>query len=419
MRALLLITILLPLGGAALAETLQNKVFRNDIHSIQHYPAGNKLGYPLIALGSGEQLEFHFDVFAEEIESVRYGVLHCEHDWQPSSIDYTQYIRGFQSDAISDIDYSFNTLFDFIHYQFSYPTDMSSPTLSGNYAMIVFTGMDMNDRASWLATFRFVVYEQMTTIRAQMQASSVIAQRYTHQEIDFDLAHKGFTIQNPMNDIHALVIQNFDWKRTSQFLKPIFIRPDLLTFDYFSGENTFEGCAEWRFFEMKDLRYQSSQVEHIAQLDDGFHVYLRPAVPEGKRAYSTWQDINGNYLVKNDEGGDDELEADYTWVHFLLIMPELSDAGIFVEGKFNEFEQLNPCTYDAGVGAYTAKILLKQGFYNYRYIVRDRYMSADNVRVTEGSHAATENDYHILMYMFDRNVGCDRIIGMQVIDGNF
>ncbi|MFM7725843.1 MAG: type IX secretion system plug protein domain-containing protein, partial [Flavobacteriales bacterium] len=252
--------------------------------------------------------------------------------WKPSDLESGQYIRGFATNQISDIQYSFNTLTNYIHYRFNYPTDISQPTLSGNYALVIFSGSDLSDRSTWVLSLRMVVYELQTTIRSNVHASSIIADRYTHQEIDFDLAHKGFSINDPMNDIHALIIQNFDWKRTSEFLKPIFIQPDVLTFDYFSGENTFEGCAEWRFFEMKDLRYQSSQVEHIAQLDDGYHVYLRPCVPEGKRAYSSWQDLNGNFLVKNDQGGDDQIEADYTWVHFVLTMPEISDAGVFIEG---------------------------------------------------------------------------------------
>ncbi len=395
-------------------NAIENTCYRDDIQSIRCFPAGNPLGYPLLALGSGEQLEVHFDVFSDDFESLRYGIIHCSHDWIQSEIESNQYIRGFATDQISSIENSFNTLFDFVHYQFNYPTDISQPTLSGNYALIVYEGNDLSNRSSWLISQRIIVYELQTSIRSSLHASSVIANRFTHQEIDFDLAHKGFRINDPMNDINALIIQNFDWKRTSQFLKPIFIQPDILTFDYFSGENTFEGCAEWRFFEFKDVRYQSSQVEHIAQLDDGYHVYLRPCVPEGKRSYSSWQDLNGNYLVKNDQGGDDNIEADYMWVHFVLVMPEISDASLFIEGMFNQYTPLAPCSYDRGLGAYTAKILLKQGYYNYRFVMRDLYDSADHVKLTEGSHAATENDYHVIMYMWDRLIGADRVISVSV-----
>jgi Domain of unknown function (DUF5103) len=414
MKFKLLIAALLCAVTMLAGNDIANSSYRDDIHSIRCFPVGNPLGYPLLALGGGEQLEIHFDVFSDEYESLRYGIIHCSHDWTPSELESNQYIRGFATDQISNIENSFSTLYTYVHYRFNYPTDMSQPTLSGNYALIVYDGNDLSDRSSWLISQRIIVYELQTTIRSSLHASSVIANRYTHQEIDFDLAHKGFYINDPMNDINALIIQNFDWKRTSQFLKPIFIQPDVLTFDYFSGENTFEGCAEWRFFDVKDVRYQSSQVEHIAQLDDGYHVYLRPCVPEGKRAYSSWQDLNGNYLVKNDQGGDDNIEADYMWVHFVLTMPELSDAAVFIEGAFNQYTHADVCTYDRGLGAYTAKLLLKQGYYNYRFLVRDLYNSADNIRVTEGSHAATENDYQIIMYMYDRRLGCDRVISVAL-----
>ena len=414
MQMRMLFILLLFFAKASGSDVIGNKCYRDDVLAIRCFPVGNPLGYPLIALGSGEELEIHFDTFSEEFESLRYGVIHCSHDWIPSSIESNQYIRGFATDQISNIENSFNTLFDYIHYRFNYPTDMSQPTMSGNYALIVFEGSDLNDRESWVFSQRIVIYELQASLRSNVHASSVIAHRFTHQEVDFDLAHKGFPINDPMNDINALIIQNFDWKRTSNFLKPIFIQPDILTFDYFSGENIFEGCAEWRFFEVKDVRYQSSQVEHIAQLDDGYHVYLRPNVPEGKRSYSNWQDLNGNYLVKNDQAGDDHIESDYMWVHFVLVMPEISDAAVLIEGQFNAYGKLNECTYDKGLGAYTAKILLKQGYYNYRFVLRDLYNSADNIKVTEGSHAVTENDYHVIMYMWDRAIGADRVIAVSV-----
>jgi hypothetical protein len=93
-------------------------------------------------------------------------------------------------------------------------------------------------------------------------------------------------------------------------------------------------------------------------------------------------------------------------------MPEISDAGVYIEGAFNQYGQLDACTYDKGLGAYTTKLLLKQGYYNYRFVLRDLYQSADNIRVTEGSHAGTENDYHIIMYMWDRAMGADRVISV-------
>lgn len=412
-----LIGVIFLVARAMASEAIGNSCFRSDVKSILCYPVDAPLSYPLIALGSSEQLEIHFDVFSEDFESLRYGVIHCSHNWTPSDLESNQYIQGFPSDQISNIENSFNTMQDYIHYRFNYPTDMSRPTISGNYALIVFSGTDLYDRASWVFSQRIVIYEQLASVRMNVHASSIIANRFTHQEVDFDLAHRGLNIIDPMGDINAVIIQNFDWKRTSDFLRPIFIKPDLLTFDYFSGENTFEGCAEWRFFEVKDIRYQSSQVEHIALLDDGYHVYLRPCVPEGKRTYSSWQDLNGHYLVKNDQAGDDHIESDYVWTHFVLVMPEISDAAIFLEGQFNAYGNRDELLYDRGLRAYTCKVLLKQGYYNYRFVLRDRYVSTDNIRVTEGSHAATENDYHVIVYMFDRGLGCDRIIA-AAIQGN-
>ncbi|MFM7729356.1 MAG: type IX secretion system plug protein domain-containing protein, partial [Flavobacteriales bacterium] len=114
----------------AAGEVIMNKSYRDDVHSAQFFPVGNPLGYPLLALGSSEQLEINFDVFSEDFETLNYGVIHCSHDWKPSDLESGQYIRGFATNQISDIQYSFNTLTNYIHYRFNYPTDISQPTLS-------------------------------------------------------------------------------------------------------------------------------------------------------------------------------------------------------------------------------------------------------------------------------------------------
>ena len=40
---------------------IPEQVYSPVIKSVQLYPYGNQLGYPIIRLGSAEQLELHFD----------------------------------------------------------------------------------------------------------------------------------------------------------------------------------------------------------------------------------------------------------------------------------------------------------------------------------------------------------------------
>lgn len=400
----------------SMGQTVQNQAYSTLLHTPQAFPAGNPLGYPIIGLMSGESIEFHFDIMENSFETYSYGVIHCNHEWTPSDLHSNEYIQGFPSSQISRMEPSFGTMYNYVHYSFSYPDEMSTVRYSGNYAMIVFNGTDINDRESWLISYRFIVYENAVTVLPRVTPSSNISNRYTTQEVDFDINHKDFRIIDPMRDIHVSILQNFDWQQSRNDLKPIFIKPDILTFDYNMGENNFEGANEWRAYEVKDVRFNSSEIENINLEENGYHVYLRPDLIEGKRAYTTWQDINGNFLVKNDLGGDSHVESEYVWAHFTLVMPHAEEAEVVIQGRFNEFKTENVvCTYDETVGAYKHTILLKQGYYNYRYVLRDKYYSTDNVRFTEGSHAVTENVYHILVYMYDRNLGCDRIISAKAV----
>lgn len=397
-------------------DPVQNAVFSELLKTPQVYPLNNPMGYPAIGLFSGEMLEFHFDIMDNNFDTYNYGIIHCDHNWIPSDLETSEYIQGFPVDQISEMEPSFGTMNNYVHYSFQYPDDMSIPRYSGNYAMVVYTGNDRLDRSSWLITYRFIVYENAVSVLPRVTHSSIIANRYISQEVDFDINHKDFRILDPMREINVSILQNFDWNNSKKELKPIFIKPDVLTFDYSMGENNFEGGNEWRAFEVKDVRFNSSEVEAIVPEDDGYHVYLRPDIPEGKRAYTTWQDINGNFLVKNDLGGNDQVESEYVWVHFVLVMPQAEEAELRIQGKFNEYNTEEVvCNYDKSVSAYKCKILLKQGYYNYRYVLRDRFYSADNIRFTEGSHSITENVYHVIVYMYDRNLGCDRIIGVKAV----
>jgi len=411
----IILTILLLSAYAGLSQKLfENKVYSESVRSPQAYPESNPLGYPIIAFMSGENLEFHFDIMTDDFDTYRYGVVHCDHEWRQSDIDANEYIQGFATDQISTIDAAFATMHNYVHYRFTYPNDMSKPVYSGNYAMVIYSGSDIMDETTWLITYRFVIYESTVSITSRVGQSSIISERFSSQEVDFEIGYKDFQIFDPMRDINVTILQNFDWKRSVNRLKPIFLKPDLMTFDYSDGQNSFEAGNEWRFFEVKDTRYISSEVQGISLEDDGYHIYLRPDIIEGKRAYSTWQDINGNFLVKNDQGDDAHLEADYVWVHFGIIMPEAEEAEVLLEGKFNEFGTPKAkCVYDKASQSYQCKLLLKQGYYNYRYMLRDKFYAKDNIRFTEGSHAATENVYHIIAYMYDRNRGCDRIIAVK------
>ncbi len=397
------------------AQTIfNNKAYTDNFKSIQAFPEGNPLGYPIAGLGSGEVLEFHFDEMTTDLNNYQYAALHCTHDWHLSDLDATEYLQGFPTQSITEFEASFNTQVEYVHHRFSFPNDMMKPRFSGNYLVVVFSGNDVSDQSTWLITYRAVVYEQMVSVAAHANGTSMIADRFKKQDMDININYENFQIIDPMRDVNVTLIQNMDWSSSINNLKPQFIQNNNLTYDYNMGENTFWGGAEYRNFEMKSLQYSSIEVEHIQREEDGYNAYLRPDLPEGKRAYSTQTDINGNYLVRNDLADDSHLESEYVWVHFALEMKEIPEISIFLEGRFQQFSSAPvPCIYNSELGVYSCKVLLKQGYYNYRFVEKNNYSKEVSLSYTEGNYSSTENDYHAIVYMYDRNQGCDRVIAVQ------
>lgn len=393
----------------------QNQIYDESFKSVQVFPEGNPIGYPIIGLNSGEALEFHFDEMTTDLNMYSYVVHHCNHLWQMSDLDASEYIQGFPSQTITNYEASFNTTVDFVHHRFTFPNDMVKPRYSGNYLITVFAGNDAADQEQWKINYRVVVYESAVSLTGNATASNVIAERYKSQDVNFNIHYENFTFLDPTRDLHVTLLQNMDWSTAITNLKPVYIKSADLVYQFNMGENMFKAGAEYRNFEMKSIQYASIETESITQESDGYHAWLRPDLPTGGKSYSTQPDINGKFLIRNDLADDSHLEADYVWVHFLLEMPYMEESDVFVEGWFNQFEKTKlACTYDEERKAYTCKALLKQGYYNYRFFTQDKFYSLHDVSRTEGNYSQTENDYMIIAYMYDRTLDCERVIALHL-----
>lgn len=411
----------LALAQASLAQNFFPEGAQHpDVRTPLAYPEGNPTGYPFIALNSGQFLSFHFDKLGTDRIDYRYAVIHCDHNWIETDLESSEYIRGFNQLQITDMEASFGTQRDFVHYHFDFPNDMMQPTISGNYAVVVFEGMNPAELPSRILIWRIVVYESQVRFRAKMQQSSVVRDRFTHHEILCEIIPDTYRIPDPNKELNLSVLQNGDWNHAVNDLKPTFIKPDAIAFQYSDGRMSFPAGNEWRDFEMKDLRFNGINVANVMPGADGYHVLLRPGIPTGGRgAHETRQDLNGRSFVRSDIASDSHLEAEYVMVHFTLQLPQFTEGEVHIEGGPARLSN-EPwiMTYDTKQGAYTGAFLVKQGFHNYRYVVYDRYHPGGDISLTEGNFTNTENDYHILVYHYDRAIGADRVVGIQPLNSH-
>ena len=148
-------------------------------------------------------------------------------------------------------------------------------------------------------------------------------------------------------------------------------------------------------------------------LEEIYQVYLYTDIPRKYSPYTFSQDLNGDFEVRTLLGTQkSDIEADYSWVYFTLAASiELPETEIYILGNFNNYEPTDSSLliYNKSLEAYEAKILLKQGFYNYKYVAKT--FSGWNLNLISGNFYQTENNYKILVYYRPPGEIYDQLIG--------
>jgi hypothetical protein len=271
------------------------------------------------------------------------------------------------------------------------------PLVSGNYILKVFVDGDPDNVA---LTRRFMVFEQRLAIEATVKQATNLNFRDTKQEIDFIINTSQFRISNPYQELKVVLTQNGRWDNAIYNLQPRLVQGNQLIYDYEDG-NLFAGGNEFRNFDTKSLRYRSLRIREISPSSRGWDVHLQPDRNRRFLRYTTTPDINGKFLIKTDDYHDDILESDYTWVYFTLPHHEpMTNGNIYILGELTDwnFTSMNRMEYNYQDSQYEQRLLLKQGYYNYKYAFLEDGKDVADVTLFEGSHSITENDYTIFVY---------------------
>ncbi|WP_372744980.1 type IX secretion system plug protein domain-containing protein [Lutibacter sp.] len=347
---------------------------------------------PIIKLGENIQLTFD-DLNADE-HTYYYKIEHCDFDWTVSNLLESEFVNGYAEDRILDYENSFNTLQPFTNYTVTIPNENTELKISGNYIISV-----LNEDEQVVFKRAFVVYESKVTVGAAVYRSRDISTINSKQSIEFTINNSNFRINNPSEEIRPVILQNNNWQTAIMGLKPQFYRGTELLYKY-NKETSFYGGNEFLYFDSKSIRNSSLNIVR-AELEKGlYHTYLYTNEERINRPYTLFEDVNGNFIIRNLSSDTPNTDADYSWVHFSLsCLENLDGKDIYVSGSYNNWElnDLNKLTYNPKTGLYEVAILLKQGFYNYQYVTKNKAGYISNYDI-DGSFHKTENDYTVLIY---------------------
>ncbi|MDG5799187.1 DUF5103 domain-containing protein [Marinilabiliaceae bacterium ANBcel2] len=386
-----------------------------SVKTVQLHPANNIMGYPIINIGKNQTLNLSFDEPGSMVKNYYYSIELYDREWNKSGLIYTDYLNGSQVNEIRDYNYSYNTSFDYIHYNLTIPNSQIQITRSGNYALKIF---EDNNRENPVIIKKFYINEEAVSVNAAITNPSSGIVRDSHQQITFDVMHPTFTIHDPLNQVKATIIQNRRKDNRVENLKPYFVRADELDFRY-STETQFEGGNEFRYVDLRSTRFFSDKIENIEFTDPFYHVTLFPEIPRQSRSYRYKEDINGGYIIDVQEGNTPATESDYMFVHFTFKAEEpFLNKNLYINGALTNWKlnKESKMEYNSAKGEYQLSLLLKQGYYNYQYLLKPKEGNKGSLQKTENSFQQTENDYLIIIYYRGSNDICDRIIATKRIN---
>ncbi len=388
----------------------KNKIYNDQIHTLNFHKRGNSSGLPVINLNGGERLLLTFDDFSMKVEDLNYRIVHCDYDWKPTDLQYFQYISGNEEPFIYDL--TFSTAFNqsYIQYSLSIPNDDVKFKASGNYLVYVYRN---GDPSKLLLSHQFYVTEDRVQLKAYVHPAFSPSYRNKKHEIDFSIDHSKYPIINPSDAVKVTLLQNNRTDNAITDLKPLFVSNNTLEYNH-NGPNTFWAGNEQRFADLRNLSQKTEGINGFVNRTDSVHVFLEPMKTRRMhRQGNLLGSIYGGRVIGstafNHTGASD---IDYCIVYFYLEQ-EIEDPNgsyyVFGELSNNTLDDKFKMEYDSERKRYRLATYLKQGYYNWLVMYSKDGITGDVQRI-EGSFIEAENSYSILVYHKDITADYTRLI---------
>ncbi len=397
---------------AATADT-RTRIFDSRVHSLQVSPQSNTYMPPVVALSGDEAIRVSFDLLDYDVHYLRYSVVHCNADWQPSQLVESEYVGGFNYADVTDYAQSTGTFAHYYNYGFTIPNADMPLKVSGNYLLKVY---DQSNPDDVLFQTRFSLCESTVLVAVDVTSRTDIDYNESHQQVAFSVTSKPGVIRDPYNELTAVVTQNVRTEAEVSVTRPLLVSGNEVRFDH-NRQLIFPAGNEYRRMEMVNVNSLNMGVERMEYFEPYYHATLRTDGFRAESPYNYDRTQYGHFTVRCSGSGQSNVEADYVVTHFSLFTGqklnggELHVDGAFAAGMPSEDTRMR---YDETTGCYVADILLKQGAYNYQYLWQADGVACGSASLVEGDKYQTVNQY--LVKVYDRPSGerYDRLVGFGI-----
>lgn len=397
------------------AKILRNAdmAYEPQIRTITLHPANADVQatlQPAITQLGQWNLTLSFDDLRAERDSYYAKIIHCNYDWSASALQELDFMTEYNEFAITNFEFSVDTHIPYVHYWLNLPP----VKLPGNYVVVVYRESNKEDI---ILTKRFMVFD--TRISFENEANLIGAGRVAslNQQINFTINYKNLEVINPLENIKVAIRQNQRWDNMATDIRPSFVREieKQLEYRFFDDSKMFKGGNEFRFFDIRSLNYPGRNVATVIKNVKPFEIYIGGDKTRAGESYAQYLDLNGGFMIDNLDYRDANY-SNYANVHFTLSSKPLPGE-VFVTGAFNywNLNDENRMTYDSSRQTYRTNFLLKQGWYDYQYLIKSKQLPP---YALEGSHFETENMYEILVYYRPFKPNADLLIGYVRLEKN-
>lgn len=390
----------------------RHEVVSNRIASLQVVAGDNWTELPVITLGQQTPVVISFDDLTHDYHRYVYKLEHCEADWTVSEeIFESDYCEGFARDnTIDDFKQSLNTNQLYTHYRLSLPNERCRIRIGGNYKVTVYDQEDENDVAF---TACFMVLEPRMSVGMELTTNTDADINGRHQQLSVKVGYGSVRVTDPSVQVKTVMMQNGRWDNAVVNVKPQYINNNGLIWNH-NRDLIFNGGNEYRKFEMLDMRHTTMGLENMTWDGKMYHATIWTDEPRPSYVYD--EDADGGFYIRNADNWDNNVLSEYAMVHFRLASPRLPGE-VYLNGAWthDRFLPQYKMEWNETTQRYEASVWLKQGYYNYQYLLKQ----ADGRMVpvsSEGNFYQTQNAYQVLVYFRGIGERTDRLVGYGKID---
>ena len=382
------------------------QVYRSTAVEQGDFEAGANIEtqFPTIVLNSAEVLDLEFDLLTTAGRPLSVYFYHMNRDWQ-QELAPAQYLSTFQRDDIVTYTPSRATDVPYVHYTYRFPNESMRFIVSGNYVVRV-TEQGREDQV--LFERPFFISEQLTSVQLGIE-NILVGQRGFASIQPAALFLQPQSLDSNVFDYSVCFVRNgrFESPRCSD--QPSLSQPPALRF-FLQPSEAFQPVTADYFIDISALRV-GNRIERVDFNELPFRVTLEQDLARFP-GNSLDPVLNGQTVISGavQDVATPDFSAQYVRVVFSYVPESGHRIGstILLSGSFNGWQPDDSYILEwvEERNQYEIEVLLKQGMYDYRYIIKDDLLP-------RGTVPRPENLYTAFVYYSDIRLNSDRLLGIS------